>query len=258
MFVNGLNKLTLLEQSLCLLKGVSHEAEIRLRRNGVISCRQLSENADTYFSASHANRIRESFTEWLLASSCGLVDWEINHLPPGHRVRALFDHWGDALFYDIETDGTNTASCITCISTILNGVCRSFWRGHNLTDFLCEWAKAKILVSFNGKRFDTPIVCKAFGLTSVPAQVDLMDEAAHYGYRGGLKKIEKQIGFVRKIKDCENGDDAIRLWNDYQDHLSEDSLKTLLAYNQEDVQSLIALSNVILKQSLANTLIIDN
>ncbi len=250
--------MTLLEQSLCLLKGISPEAEIRLRHVGITSCRQLSENADLYFSPNHANRIRESFNEWTLARSCGLVDWEISHLPSGHRVRALFDYWADALFYDIETDGTNSTSCITCISTIHNGEACSFWRGHNLTDFLGEWAKAKILVSFNGKRFDTPIVCRAFGLTSIPAQIDLMDEAAHYGYRGGLKKIEQQIGFSRKNSICIDGQTAICFWNDYVKRQSNDSLESLLLYNQEDVLSLVVLAKKLLKLSIENTLIIDN
>ena len=37
--------MTLLDQSLCLLSGVSPEAEIRLRRAGVLTCRQLAEEA---------------------------------------------------------------------------------------------------------------------------------------------------------------------------------------------------------------------
>ena len=171
----------------------------------------------------------------------------------GHRVRALCEHWGDALFYDIETDGLAASSSITCISTLRNGRPCSFWRGHNLSDFLAEWASAQILVSFNGKRFDTPFVCMAFGLTSVPAQIDLMDEAAHYGYRGGLKVVEKKFGYFRKTGECEDGRDAIRLWCEYSEKHSEKALAELLEYNQADVAALEALAKGLFALSLENT-----
>ncbi|MBR6586909.1 MAG: ribonuclease H-like domain-containing protein [Kiritimatiellae bacterium] len=247
--------MTILDQSLCMLQGVSPEAEIRLRRAGVMTCAQLAAEAERYFSASHAQRIRTSYEEWQMARAHGLVDWEISHLPSGHRVRALWDYWNDVLFYDIETDGTMAASNITCISTLRNGRTCSFWRGHNLPEFLSEWAAAKILVSFNGKRFDTPIVCKTFGLTAVPAQIDLMNEAAHYGYRGGLKMVEKSFGFVRKEVGCTDGKDAIRLWNEYSETHSKKTLSELLEYNQADVASLVPLARGILHLSLENTLI---
>ena len=245
--------MTILDQSLCMLQGVSPEVEIRLRRAGVMACAQLAAEVERYFSANHAQRIRASYEEWKMARAYGLVDWEVNHLPVGHRVRALKEHWDNVLFYDIETDGTMAASSITCISTLRNGRICSFWRGHNLSDFLAEWATAKILVSFNGKRFDTPIVCKAFGLTSVPAQIDLMNEAAHYGYRGGLKVVEKKFGFVRKEEGCTDGKDAIRLWNEYSETHSVKVLSELLEYNQADVMALVTLATGILRLSLENT-----
>lgn len=245
--------MTILDQSLCMLQGVSSEAEIRLRHAGVMTCAQLASEAERYFSASHAQRIRASYEEWQVAREYGLVDWEVNHLPSGHRVRALKEHWQNALFYDIETDGMLAGAGITCISTLRNGQMHSFWRGHNLSCFLAEWAAAKMLVSFNGKRFDTPIVCKAFGLTSVPAQIDLMDEAAHYGYRGGLKVVEKKFGFVRKEAGCADGKDAMRLWVEYSNTHSEKSLSELLEYNQADVASLVTLTRGLLHLSLENT-----
>ena len=102
--------MAILDQSLCMLQGVSPEVEIRLRRAGVMSCAQLAAEAESYFSVNHARRIRESYGEWMIARAHGLVDWEVNHLPVGHRVRALREYWDDTLFYDIETDGTMAAS----------------------------------------------------------------------------------------------------------------------------------------------------
>lgn len=250
--------MTILDQSLCMMSGVSYEAECRLCRQGVLSCRQLATDADKYFSKTHAGRIRESFEEWEIAKANDMTDWMVTHLPVGHRIRVLKEYWQQAMFYDIETDGTSSSSSITCITTIRNGVTHSFWRGYNLAKFLSDWAKVKVLVSFNGKRFDTPMVCKAFGLTAIPAQIDLMDELAHYGYRGGLKNIEMSLGFQRNADSCKNGSDAIKLWDAYLRGHSKAALFALLKYNKEDVESLVFLAKTLLKLSLQNTLIIDN
>lgn len=249
--------MTILDQSLCMMSGVSPEAECRFHRQGILTCRQLACEAEKFMSKSHAARVRNSFAEWEVVRSSGSFDWIVNHLPVGHRVRALRDCWNGALFYDIETDGTLSASCITCISTLRNGSLRTFWRDNNLPEFLSEWTKAKILVSFNGKRFDTPIVCKSFGLTSIPAQIDLMNEFAHFGYRGGLKAIERQIGFTRKEANCANGLDAIFLWNEYKKNKSVEILETLQRYNQEDVLSLEFLARHLMRLSLENITIFE-
>ena len=250
--------MTILDQSLCMLQGVTPETEIRLRRAGVVTCEQLAREADRFFSAGHARRIREMYREWLVARSHGLIDWMVAHLPAGHRVRVLKPFWDDALFYDIETDGSTSSSCITCVSAFRAGHMRSFWRGHDLHGFLAEWAKAKVLVSFNGKRFDTPAICRHFGLTSIPAQVDLMDEARHYGFRGGLKTVEKMVGFKRRCLDCADGRDAVRLWEEYAAHGEEKRLNDLLAYNQDDVMALVAIAKALIDRSLENRLFFDS
>ena len=249
--------MTILDQSLCLLDGVSPEAEIRFRRKGVLTCRQLANEAERYFSAPHAARVKASFVEMGKAESCGLADWFVNHLPAGHRVRALLSFLPDVIFYDIETDGMIVASRMTCMTTLRNGQLRTFVQGRNLVDFLEVWADTKIIVGFNSKRFDTPTVCKTFGLSSIPAQVDLMDEARHFGYRGGLKAIEKGIGFERQTPECSNGQDAIRLWAEYVATGSMEALEWLIAYNQDDVRSLWHLTLKLMCLSLESAQIDD-
>lgn len=248
----------LLRQSLCLLSGVSPEAEIRLRRAGVSSCRQLAGEAERHFSAAHAARVRESWSQGCKAAEYGLAGWFVSHLPAGHRVRAVRAFERETLFYDIETDGMGRGACVTCIATWRNGEMKTFVRGRNLEGFLGEWASAKLLVGFNSKRFDTPAVCKEFGLSGVPAQVDLMDEAAHWGLRGGLKAIERRIGFARTAVPCRNGEDAVDCWRRYRGGGDAEALRTLLAYNRDDVLSLRHLARHLLRLSLENTLILDN
>ncbi len=245
--------MTILDQSLCLLDGVSPEAEIRLRRRGVLSCGQLAAEAARYFSPAHAERICTSFAQFRKADSLALVDWFVNRLPPGHRIRAILQFMPGVTFYDIETDGVSAASEITCITALHDGKLETFVRGRNLADFLDVWAKTSILAGFNSKRFDTPFVCKTFGLSIVPAQVDLMDEARHFGLRHGLKTIENEIGFERRDAECSNGRDAIRLWSEYMRSGNQNPLERLISYNREDVRSLWYLASILARLSLENT-----
>lgn len=245
--------MTLVDQSLCVLDGISHESEIAFRRDGFLTWDMLANDADDVFSPKKACKVKSCAEVLHRASRLGMVDVLVNHLPTGHKVRALHDMVDDALFFDIETDGMGCGAGITTISSLYRGEVRSFVRGENLSEFLDYWAKAKLVVSFNGKCFDVPIVMKHFGISVVPAQVDLMFESRHYGYRGGLKEVEKQTGFKRSDSEGMRGDDAIALWREWSLNGDRSALDLLIAYNVEDVLSLEHLYKVILKHSLENT-----
>ena len=242
-----------MEQSLCLLSGISPSAEIHFRRIGIVTCKHLAMEAVRLFSPSRSKSVKESFLLFETASRLGFAGWFVSNLPPGHRVRAIHDFWRDVVFFDIETDGLSRASRITCVTAEKGGVQSSFVRGRNLHRFLEVLSAAKLLVGFNSKRFDMPMICKEFGLASVPAQVDLMDEAAHYGFHGGLKAVERRIGFARDSVACSNGAMAVELWRQYRESGSELHLAELLRYNRDDVRSLTVLARCLLTLSLENT-----
>lgn len=244
----------ILDQSLCQLDGLSPNAEVTLRNQGIWTARQLASQADELFSPRHAARIKESFFRFDLLKTLGLLDALVKSFPCGHRVRVLADYYQQALFLDVETTGlTLDNSHITCISICRNGVFSSFVQGNNLLDFLYEWAKTKLIVTFNGKRFDIPMLQREFRFTTIPAHIDLMEEASHFGYKGGLKSIEKQTGFQRMENVCKDGQTALNLWQKYKNGNYLDDLDKLLQYNQEDVRSLTFLWRIILKCSLENT-----
>ena len=243
----------ILDQSLCHLAGISPMAEISLRNKGIWTAQQLVAQVDALFSPRQAAKLRESFAKIELARDLGLLDILVNAMPCGHRVRVLADYIDQAMFLDVETTGLSSHAQIICISTSLNGKATSFVRGRDLEQFLRIWAKAKIVVTFNGKRFDVPLVQRGFSLSTMPAHIDLMDEARHFGYTGGLKTIENQIGFQRKRTSCKNGTDAPILWKSYCDEKNMDALKALVQYNKEDVRVLTLLWRKILKLSLENT-----
>ncbi len=55
--------------------------------------------------------------------------------------------------------------------------------------------------------------------------------------KGGLKGVERQLGIKRQLTDVD-GYMAVQLWWDYINNNNQESLQTLLAYNEEDVVNL--------------------
>lgn len=245
----------LTEQSLCQITGITPEIECKLMKSGVTSVASLGLRCGEMFSPVRATRIRASIARNGKFKELGLVDGIVNAFPCGHRVRVLSDRFERACFLDIETDEQMQ---ITCISTLMDCQVATFTRGRNLDDFLDVWQKVELVVSFNGKRFDVPIILRTFGLTRTPAQIDLMDEAHHYGLTGGLKQVEKVIGFVRSSSSGMNGMDAVELWHRFERSGDEDALERLKRYNREDVESLVVLYKWLLRMSLENRLIFDS
>lgn len=239
----------LTEHSLCQIAGITPELECKLMRSGMTSVAQLGLRCGEMFPISRAERIRTSIARHRKFRELGMTDGIVNAFPCGRRVRVLSDRFERACFLDVETDERMR---ITCISTLMDCQAATFTRRRNLDDFLDVWQKAELLVSFNGKRFDVPIIQRTFGLTRVPAQIDLMDEARHYGLTGGLKQIEKAIGFQRDGSAGMNGMDAVVLWHRFDHSGDEDALETLKRYNREDVESLVVLYKWLLRMSIEN------
>lgn len=243
---------TLLDRSLCILKGISPATECVLQRRGVLTTKQLATAAHSLFSSKHASQLTASFLRIEKARQLGLLDSLVNSLPIGHRVRVVHDFLPFTAFLDIETDAVAASSRITCISVLMNGQLATFIRDQNLDDFLCLWAKCRIVVTFNGKRFDIPKILREFGLSTTPAHIDLIDEARHYGFRGGLKKIAGAIGWSPRDDNQHSGLDAVAWWNKYLDTGDTDLLAQLVVYNQDDVLALDHLYRKVLKLSVEN------
>jgi len=231
----------LTDSSFCQFRGVTRELERRFRAEGVTCVQSLLRYLSLRGQKSLLRRVSLSVRIFNEARRLGMTDVIVNAFPIGTRARVVADRFEKALFFDIETDGTGPRSLVTLIATSMNGRERTFVRDIDLMDFLEVWNAAEMIVSFNGKRFDVPVLMREFGLSRIPAHVDLMDEVRHYGLRGGLKEIERRIGFVRQVSDCQDGMDAIEMWRRFKGTGDKDALEALRAYNRDDVRSLLAL-----------------
>ncbi len=103
---------------------------------------------------------------------------------------------------------------------------------------LCDLFSDTVVYTYNGERFDFPVVKKCLGLDvgELVMTHDLMYDCWRNNLRGGLKKVEKKLGIYRATEGM-NGYDAVKLWNEYMAG-DTNALKLLLKYNMDDVKNL--------------------
>ena len=95
------------------------------------------------------------------------------------------------------------------------------------------------IYSYNGSRFDLPFIKAklAVDLKQSFKHTDLMYYCWRENLKGGLKAVERKLGIERHLKDVD-GHVAVQLWWDYANNNNERALRTLLAYNEEDIVNL--------------------
>jgi uncharacterized protein YprB with RNaseH-like and TPR domain len=155
----------------------------------------------------------------------------------------LYSEFGQRIGYlDIETNGlANGDSTITVIGLHDGDMPRVYVQGDNLYQFIRDIEEFTLLVTYNGKQFDLPVIRRELGIPLEQAHIDLRYPLAALGYKGGLKKIERSVGLEREGPlSLLDGWCAVFLWR-YHQQGEPGALETLLRYNLEDVVHLPAL-----------------
>jgi len=163
------------------------------------------------------------------------------------RLAADFDD-GRIAYLDIETDGSRADSIPlddnapggTTVCAIYDGhEARVFLRNQDIDEIPEYLSKYKVLCTFNGKSFDLPYLEGRFGKDFFSgAHLDLRPITAAVGLRGGLKKIEQQIGIERSAMIRKyTGYDAVKLWAAFK-RGRKDALEPLARYNLADTVNL--------------------
>ena len=134
---------------------------------------------------------------------------------------------------------------MTCVGLYDGTAFRCLVQGEDLGLFPDIISHYGMIVTFFGSGFDLPMLRRAFPQFHYDhIHVDLCPTLKRLGFRGGLKKIEKQPGIGRsEDTDGLSGLDAVRLWREYK-RGREASLDTLIQYNQEDVVNLERLAEI--------------
>lgn len=156
-------------------------------------------------------------------------------LPQREHWRLLREFEPEAVYFDIETDG-RSRSAPTAVSLFHAGGHEVFILGRNLGALPEAMARFPLWVSFNGTVFDVPVLKAYFGEFPEPAaHVDLRFFCRRFGLRGGLKRLEDELGFGRPphLRGV-GGLEAVLLWREFQATGDVAALRLLVEYNLYD------------------------
>lgn len=180
-------------------------------------------------------------------------------LSPSEHWRSLCSAWDTGveplrwLALDIETTGLSPyddqvtvvgmcghATSFEPIALVAN---KTGW-ANPLPDYL---AATDVLITFNGRSFDVPFLNESLSRLALifpPFHVDLRSVLRRLGFRGGLKSIQKRLGYRREHRLAEvDGYMAVILWNEYR-RGTPGALDTLVRYCLEDVVVLLGLAKL--------------
>jgi len=226
------------------IPGVGKSLEQKIWAQGIRTWEEFleMENKISIPSAKRARiseEIRKS-SEHLAAKDCYFFS---QCLPSAEHWRT-YPHFSDSVaFVDIETTGLSQRRDKITIVGIYDGKeVKTYIRDINLEDIVEEFSKYRLLVSFNGARFDLPFIKSEFPeIEFKQLHIDLMYPLRRIGYSGGLKNIEKLLGISRS-EDTEGmtGFDAVKLWKQYESG-DQRALDKLVRYNREDIVNLKAI-----------------
>jgi uncharacterized protein YprB with RNaseH-like and TPR domain len=116
----------------------------------------------------------------------------------------------------------------------------------NLLDIL---EHVDILKTYNGDRFDLPVIKQRLGLDlkALYGHQDLMYRCWKHKLKGGLKSVERQLGICRVTAGVD-GMEAMALWARWQHQADRPALDRLLHYNREDVELLAEVEQRLLER----------
>jgi uncharacterized protein len=157
-----------------------------------------------------------------------------------HSWRAWPEFRDSCVYLDIETSGGDD---ITVIGLYDGEGFRGLVKDDDLGNFPDLISHYSAVVTFFGTGFDMPVLQKQFkNFQFDQIHIDLCPLLRTLGYRGGLKRIEKEFGIQRDPSiDGLTGWDAVKLWRRYRTLRDDRALETLIAYNRADVVNLEAL-----------------
>lgn len=195
------------------------QKELCLDRLGSLLRKKISESVD---------RLHQQDARFFSKSLSAYQQW---------RIFKEFRH--ATAYIDIETTGvTGSEDIITTVAMYDGDSLKCFVQGDNLQEFREAISNYRVLVTYNGRCFDVPVLRRYLHLPLDQAHIDLRFVLARLGFKGGLKKCEKQLGINRGHLNGLDGYDAVLLWNEFKLHRDRAALETLLAYNVLDAVNL--------------------
>ena len=230
----------MLRNTFCHIPGIGLETERALWRAGVLSWDDVLEGELEGLSPRRTDVLRQHIEASVQALDKDDAEYFYHRLPT-HQQWRLFGAFRRSVGYlDIETTGLGGPRDSITTICIYDGDClTSYVQEINLEDFADQADTFKLLVTYNGKRFDIPFIRAYLGVEMAQAHIDLMFVLRSLGYRGGLKSCERQLGLGRDELEGVDGYFAVLLWNEYvnfgnearsEEHTSELQSHSFISY----------------------------
>jgi len=232
-----------IENSFIPVDGVGERTERTLWESGVTRWEAFDESA---VGGRRGERIREFIDTAADRLDDGDAAFFRRTFPDGAHWRCYENFREDTCFLDIETTGLDQhRDDVTVVGLHSPGDTETLVAGRDLTADRLQRRldDAKLLVTFNGKRFDVPFLETAFDVSVDVPHVDLMYPCRRLDLTGGLKTIESEVGIDRDRPDL-SGRDAVRLWREYE-RGADGALETLVSYNRDDTENLRTLADLV-------------
>jgi uncharacterized protein len=225
----------MLKNTFCHIPGISPATEQRLWSAG-INCWDAALKAERLVLPCRAPT---ALSQYLYESLVHLERGNPQHFAAALTANQhwrLFPEFRHTLAYlDIETTGLGYGSTITTIVLYDGQRIRHYVQGDNLHAFTRDICEYNTVVTYNGKAFDVPFIERCLRIKMPHTHIDLMYVLRSLGYRGGLKRCERQLGLERKELADVDGFFAVLLWQEFRRKQDSRALETLLAYNATDV-----------------------
>lgn len=218
------------------LDGIGDKKEFEIWRNGIL-------NWDEYIDDQKHKSL--FFDNDLKLSIEALESYDVgfftDRLDKKDYFRLALSFPKNVMFLDIETTGLSFYyDHITMIGWSLNGK-YSFYINSidKKKKFIGALSKAKVIITFNGTKFDLPFIKQEFKDAIFPkCHIDLMYMCRRLGLKGGQKIIENKINFKRpKGLQDKSGYEATIFWDMYK-WGDKSSLVNLIKYNFYDIKGM--------------------
>jgi len=237
----------MLENSFCHLDGVGSLTETRLWEQGICTWEMaLAATGDVRGYA------RRRLQRELPGSIHALQERDASYFAKRFAASDMWRIWNyfrdDACFLDLETTGLPPGPVKITVAALCDWKqVQLFIRGYNLKALPRALVKYKVVVTFNGKTFDFPVLRKEFPTWQCEAgHIDLIYPLRRVGRSGGLKHILRQLRLTKPGPlDQVGGGFAPVLWSEYKKKGNNGALETLKAYAINDVIYLPALADYV-------------
>lgn len=233
----------MLKNTFCHIPGITPQTESLIWELGIKSWDEFLDEKNESILSKLSDQKRSIISNNIQLSLRNYEnkDFSFFKLLPKNQHWRVYEHLiDDACFLDIETTGlSKDYHDITLIGVHSKYGTKIFKRGKNLDEFKEELKKFALIVTFNGSCFDIPFLLRKYpDLEINHFHLDLRYLMARLGYRGGLKKIEIEVGISRDDDlDGVDGFEAVRLWRRYE-RGDEEAYKKLEKYLIADVENL--------------------